>query len=258
MSESTSAEPTADRALRIEQVALRAWPALADSDFDGWRLRFADGYTRRANSITPLAPSRLDLEDKIATCERLYAERGLPTIFRMTPFAPSDLDALLARRGYRLGDQVEVRSRPLASAIAPPLQRATGILREHSIDRWLQIFETLSGAPAGNRSAHRAVLNTVPGTRRLLALQVHDVPVACGMSVLWDGLLGLFDLATVPEQRNRGYGSELLRRTLNWGHRVGAEAAYLQVLSRNLAARRIYDRAGFEIVYHYHYRERSS
>jgi hypothetical protein len=73
------------RARRIEESSLGAWPALLDSDFDGWRLRFADGYTRRANSITPLSPSRLALEDKIAACECLYAERGLPAIFRLTP-----------------------------------------------------------------------------------------------------------------------------------------------------------------------------
>jgi GNAT superfamily N-acetyltransferase len=75
------------------------------------------------------------------------------------------------------------------------------------------------------------------------------------MSVLADGLLGLFDLVTAPNRRNRGYGSALLRRTLLWGARLGAEEAYLQVLEGNAAAERIYDRAGFEIVYRYHYRE---
>jgi hypothetical protein len=121
----TVSEVEADaRARRIEEASLRAWPALTDSDFDGWRLRFADGYTRRANSITPLAPSRLALSDKIATCERLYAERGLPAIFRLTPFAPPDLDATLAARGYGLGDCVEVLARALTdipSAPAPTL-----------------------------------------------------------------------------------------------------------------------------------------
>jgi GNAT superfamily N-acetyltransferase len=76
------------------------------------------------------------------------------------------------------------------------------------------------------------------------------------MSVLVDGLLGLFDLVTAPEQRNQGYGSEMLRRALRWGKKAGAAEAYLQVLARNATARRIYERAGFGILYQYHYREK--
>jgi GNAT superfamily N-acetyltransferase len=75
------------------------------------------------------------------------------------------------------------------------------------------------------------------------------------MSVLNDGLLGLFDLVTAPDSRGRGFGTEILRRALRWGERVGAREAYLQVLDRNAIASRLYDRAGFEIVYRYHYRE---
>ncbi len=238
---------------------MRAWPAHTDSDFDGWRLRFADGYTRRANSVTPLAPSRLAIEDKIATCERLYGERGLPSIFRLTPFAPPALDGILERRGYRLGDEVQVRARSLAPGRDVPSRRGfepvLGRVRSHEVNPWLDIFGTLSGSPAANRAAHRAVLNAVPGIRRLLAFWVGGRPVACGMSVLADGMLGLFDLITAPEHRKRGYGSELLRRTLRWGIRAGASDAYLQVVGRNATALRIYDQLGFEVVYHYHYRE---
>jgi ribosomal protein S18 acetylase RimI-like enzyme len=263
---SLPAEPRSDSALpdsgrRIEEASLRAWPALTESDFDGWRLRFADGYTRRANSITPLAPSRLELADKISTCERLYAERGLPAIFRLTPFAPAALDGILESRGYTLGDQVEVRARALRGA--PPISASparsfapTAVrLGDLSLERWLDVFSSLSGSSDANRNAHRRVLAAVPGRRRLLALTADERPVACGMSVLADGLLGLFDLVTARDSRGRGYGSEILRRALRWGTRAGAEAAYLQVLEDNAVAGRLYQRAGFEVVYRYHYRE---
>jgi GNAT superfamily N-acetyltransferase len=247
------------RARRIEEAALRAWPAHTDTDFDGWRLRFSNGYTRRANSITPLGVSRLALEDKIATCERLYADRGMPAIFRLTPFAPPELDDLLAKRGYKLGDRVEVRARPLMGGILsrrhPTPGGARVHARVHDIEHWLDIFARLSGAPASNREAHRAVLNAVPGSRRLLALWVDGNPVACGMSVFSDGMLGLFDLVTAVQQRGLGYGSEILRGALRWGASAGATEAYLQVLVGNAAAQRIYDREAFEIVYQYHYRE---
>jgi ribosomal protein S18 acetylase RimI-like enzyme len=250
-----SDDDTLARGRRIEEASLRAWPAHSESDFDGWRLRFADGYTRRANSVTAFGPSRLALDDKVATCERLYSERGLPAIFRMTPFAPPELDAVLEHRGYRRTDETEVRARRLDLALPPPGCQAR--VRVHGVDSWLEIFGALSGSPARNRPAHRAVLNAVPGTRRLLVLWFEGTPAACGMSVHADGLLGLFDLVTATERRNRGFGSEILRRALLWGARQRTEQAYLQVLTANTAARRIYERLNFELVYRYHYRERS-
>ncbi len=59
----------------IEELTLNAWPALQTVLYDGWLLRFADGYTRRANSVNPIYPSAVPLADKIAACERAYAAR---------------------------------------------------------------------------------------------------------------------------------------------------------------------------------------
>ena len=64
--------------LRLEHLALRAWPALEDIEYDGWRLRAAQGYTGRANSVAPLGPGTRPLDEKIALCEAWYGERNLP------------------------------------------------------------------------------------------------------------------------------------------------------------------------------------
>ncbi len=43
-----------DEVRRLEELAFRGWPALESRDLDGWRLRFSNGYTKRANSINGL------------------------------------------------------------------------------------------------------------------------------------------------------------------------------------------------------------
>ena len=79
-------------ARRIEEVSLNSWPALQQILFDGWLLRFSRGYTKRANSVNALYDSRVDVEEKVQVCEVRYRERGLPAVFRITPFAmPPDL-----------------------------------------------------------------------------------------------------------------------------------------------------------------------
>jgi len=184
----------------------------------------------------------------------------LPAIFRLTPFAPAELDGRLEALGYAWGDEVEVRARPLVDIpAAPPRPPEAKLVRVQAVglERWLDVFTALSGAAETTRAAHRRVLASVPGVRRLLVLEAEERPVACGMSVLDGGLLGLFDLVTAANSRGRGFGGEILRRALRWGEHAGAREAYLQVLNRNAVALRLYERAGFRTVYNYHYRERS-
>ena len=87
----------------IEELALNAWPALQTLLLDGWVVRFANGYTRRANSVNPLYPSEQDTDAKLRACEQLYRERGLKVVFKMTAASqPDGLDALLAAQEYEI------------------------------------------------------------------------------------------------------------------------------------------------------------
>src|SRR5262245_60336589 len=106
-----------DRAsvLEIEDVAFRAWPAAEVIELSGWRLRFTYGVTRRANSVWPNAlRDTVALEERIAAVEAFAAERGIPPSFQLTAAAqPSELDAVLAARGYEVDAPVIVKVREL-------------------------------------------------------------------------------------------------------------------------------------------------
>lgn len=65
--------------------------------YDGWVLRFANGYTKRANSVNPIYFSNEDVSIKIKHCESMYAAHQLKTTFKITPFVqPTNIDGLLA------------------------------------------------------------------------------------------------------------------------------------------------------------------
>src|SRR5262245_59124586 len=193
---------------RIEEASLNAWPALQQMLFDGWLLRFAKGYTKRANSVNPLFGSRLNAEEKIELCERLYAEKEQPTIFRLTPFAlPPNLDQILARRHYRRIDLTSVQHSDLrgqAIQAEPSVE-----LRDETVDNWLDTFCRLSAAPRVKHQTHQDILQAIPSKRLLAVLADSDTIVACGFGVLEYDYFGLFDLVTEPQQRNKGYGTKL-------------------------------------------------
>lgn len=241
---------------RIEEAAMNAWPALQTVLFDGWVLRFAGGYTKRANSVNPTYPSTCgDLEDNVVNCEQVYERFGLPSIFRLTSFgAPAGLDQLLEERGYRFFDRSLVLQRSLPEPL-PELREGLS-LRDSDVDEWLDRYVALSGSALDKRDAHLAILRRIPGDARFATLWDERIgaPVACGLAVAEQGLVGLYDVVTDREQRNRGFGSALVTSLLNWSIDQGARDAYLQVVAANDPAVALYRKLGFREAYHYWYR----
>lgn len=240
-------------AQRIEEASLNAWPARQQLLYDGWIVRLANGYTKRANSVTPLYPSVLSVEDKIAYCERLYRERELPPIFRLTSLAcPPGLDEALAARGYRVVDPTLVLHLDIQRGM-PSAPSASW--RQTSLEEWLSIYTRLSGARPENEARHAGILRAIALPTLYARLDgAGGEPVACGLAVREGDLVGLFDLVTDPAHRRRGHGTTLLSGMLHWAASEGARHAYLQVVRDNAPARALYDRLGFRQVYHYWYR----
>ncbi|MEK9672609.1 MAG: hypothetical protein VW268_08910 [Rhodospirillaceae bacterium] len=87
----------------LESRAAECWPAFREANLEGWRVRFADGVSRRANSVLALdeASNGVSLLTKrIDAAEVFYAECGQPCRFKISGgVQPRELDAELERRG---------------------------------------------------------------------------------------------------------------------------------------------------------------
>ena len=83
----TQAQPSGGVDLRrIEEASLNGLQTQRQLFYDGWLLRLSPGLAKRARSVNAYFGSTLPLATKIDYCERVYQERGLPVLFRMTPF----------------------------------------------------------------------------------------------------------------------------------------------------------------------------
>ena len=89
-----------DKIRFLENIAADAFVGLDEIVYDGWELRFTQGYTGRANSVQLREESTLGLAEKVNFCEKAYAEHGLPCIFKLTD-ADVELITFLENRGYQ-------------------------------------------------------------------------------------------------------------------------------------------------------------
>ena len=234
---------------RIEEASVNAWPALHQVLLDGWLLRFAKGFTKRANSVTPLYPGSREVAGKVRHCENLYARERLRCVFRLNPASEQGLlDDYLRRRGYaRVDPSLVLTAHLVQPASAPHCLTLTQ-------GEWLQSHAALTGASKKFTRLHGAILNAVRTDCAYAALRRGERTLACGLGVVESGLLGLFDVVTHPRHRRRGWGEQLVRALMQWGRAQGADIAYLQVAADNEAAQALYAKLGFKVLHPYWYR----
>jgi ribosomal protein S18 acetylase RimI-like enzyme len=240
---------------RIEELSMNAWPALQTVFHDGWVLRFADGYTRRANSVNPLYYSTEDVTQKIEKCEHEFDAKGLPVVFKMTTAAcPPALDGLLAERGYGDVAPTSVQLLDLAPP-AEPLVRAVSV-SSVAEEAWLMNYCRLNAVDEGDKPTLRKILGAIVPRSHFVSLHHKGEVIGCGMCVVEGGFVGLFDVVIESSLRNQGFGRLLVLNLLRLGERSGARTAYLQVMGANEPALRLYRDLGFKQAYTYWYRVR--
>jgi ribosomal protein S18 acetylase RimI-like enzyme len=237
----------------LEEISIDAWPALRMEFHDGWVLRFADGYSRRSNSVYPLYPSETDSREKIRDCERIYRENGLRTVFKMTvDCEPRGLDEILAGEGYRREATTSVQSLDLEgwNGTQPPGSR----FRDEPAKDWLAAQFAMNNLPQRQVAAARRILTMIRPPRVFASVESSGRSAACGLGMIRRGYLCLYDIAVDEKKRRRGYGLHIMEGLLDWGRQQGARQACLQVMKDNPPALALYSKLGFREEYEYWYR----
>jgi ribosomal protein S18 acetylase RimI-like enzyme len=239
--------------LKLEEISLNAWPALETIQLDGWVIRYANGVTKRSNSVNPIYESTLDLAKKIDFCEKFYRSKAIPVCFKITDIAqPSGLDDILEDRGYAHKFDVLIQTMDIGK-LTGNIDKNIHLLEETD-DRWLDHYIQMNGSKPTDKPVYKQIIDTILLPKCLFLLTINEVVIGCGLGVVEEKFIGLFDIVIDPQYRNQGFGKLLVGNILKWGKSKGAERAYLQVLADNAPAIRLYEKVGFKEEYSYWYR----
>ncbi len=233
----------------LEAAAYLAWPAREVVELDGWQLRFADGFSRRGNSVYPAQPSTLSHASKLESCRKWYADRSLPLIVRQTPASEAGLDPVLAAAGFDLEGLTAVMHADLSG-----LGTRAEFLPDEPAPGWWDAAARLWQIPHRQRPAWRGIIERISHPAAYVLGTGGDGPRAVGLGVVVGEWLGLFEITVRHDLRRQGIGSATTQSLLNWGKQAGATRAFLQVVEDNDAAVACYRKLGFEHAYTYWYR----
>ncbi|MEE2036734.1 GNAT family N-acetyltransferase [Nocardiopsis sp. CT-R113] len=217
----------------------RDWPAFGVETRGGWRLGFADGVTKRANSALLVDPGA-----DVAEVTAFYTERGVRPCAQVWP-GEEDADARLAEHGYAVVEPTLVLARELRER---PEADGSSLITTRPTPGWSALFGR-TGVDGRTADTVTRILGQVD-----TAYGVAAAGEGRGCAVVDGESVGICAMVTAPEARGRGVASVLLADLLRWAHDRGARSAYLCVVEGNEPALRLYGSAGFGPVSRYHNR----
>lgn len=243
----------------LETLAADALPCKYVEAVDGWRLRYNDGVTRRANSVLAEAAGVKTLAEKIEQAEAFYKHKRVLARFQVSPAsAPEGLTAVLDERGYSTHSGADVQVASLANVLQQASKHSLEILvSEQPDENWLQVYEAVEVTNTHATRVRREMFERMTEQVAFAHCIIEGRSAAVGVGVLAAGHMGIFNMATRPDFRRRGAASSLLLGLAKWAKAREAHTLYLQVATENAVAHAVYERLGFRTRYAYHYREQA-
>ncbi len=245
-----------------ESISFNAWPSFETIIYDGWILRFANGYTKRSNSINPIFKSTLNLRRKMDYCHNLFQNRNLPIVYKITDEVhPINLDAILEKEGFQIVDPTLVLMKTFNSlnAINPSqvyISSKNVSISDELTSTWLNACVELNNVSVLEINNLKRILKQISCEKWFYLLYKGDSVIGCGLGVQQDTYYGIFDFTISEPHRNQGNGHFLLQEMLKHAESKGNTNVYLQVVKANTPARNLYKKCGFTTLYEYWYRKK--
>jgi ribosomal protein S18 acetylase RimI-like enzyme len=196
-----------------------------------------------------------DYPDWLSEVRDFYARQALPVRFQVSDGSPHALGPMLDELNYSREADTEVQTASATTVAARSagtegVQVTTASRLEES---WLEAFMRVEGHNPHYKAMYRTIMSAIGPATRFAQARLAGETVGVGMAVSERGWTGLFNLATAQHMRGRGVATASISDLAGWSIEHGADRLYLQVMSSNDTAKRLYAKLGFKYLYGYHY-----
>jgi ribosomal protein S18 acetylase RimI-like enzyme len=212
---------------------------------DGWLLRYADGWTNRANSALPVGNQATPVAETVQACVAFYRERGVPPKITVPLPVRRDVARHLEAAGWVAQPTVLVQTAAL-DQVPAPVPEIELLARPSS-----ELLALIAARKQGLPPAAEHVLHAAPHVRFALGRAADGTLLAGARGAVVDDWLHLGLVEVVPQARRQGLARALWAALAAWAQGLGATRAVLQVEERNEAATRLYASVGFRTHHTY-------
>lgn len=245
----------------FDELIADAWPPKVVESLGEWRLRWAWGITRRANSVLAAGDPGCALAEAVDSAEEFYGERGEPCRFQVSCASSSPaLEEFLERRGYRREALTVIQTASASSVAAMPVSTEWNVrLVSLPGNAWLTTYWTATGRALDSadrqqlQERYRSTLLRPATETRFVRVVRGGISIAVGQVVAQGSWCAVQCMATLPQWRRRGAATAVLRAIGSWAQSQGISDLYLAVMDESTPARQLYARAGFGDVGAYAY-----
>ncbi|WP_410607763.1 GNAT family N-acetyltransferase [Amycolatopsis sp. lyj-109] len=236
---------------KLEITCSKAWLPLVEDPLGEWRLRWADGFTGRANSALAVGDAGRPLDQALrAVCDFAH-DRGIAPMVQVVRDSRNEHAIAAAgwvpATGHGAGHEVVVLTKRHFHVKVPP---PGGHFHVKVPDEAPPGWWGLALRPGEDSPAARQVLTAGKVGYGVAVIDGSTAGVVRGSLV--DGWLHVGRLAVAPAFRRRGLASALMSAVQTWGAEHGADHAVLQVAEGNSGALALY--AGLGYAPHHRYR----
>jgi ribosomal protein S18 acetylase RimI-like enzyme len=236
----------------LEKACSDAWPPQEQHRLGDWRLRWAGGFTGRANSALAIGDPGMPIADALrAVCDFAHSQ-GIPPAVQAVN--GSRTEAGIVAEGWRenvgheAGHEVSVLVGDAMNAAKNAGKvPATASVRDTPTPAWWE----LSAGTTEPTPAQRHVLGT--GENGYGVVEVGGVTAGAVRVAVVGQVAHISRLAVRPEFRRRGLGAELMYAASSWAKERGAVREVLQVSVSNAPALALYRELGFTEHHRYRY-----
>jgi N-acetylglutamate synthase len=230
-----------------------AWQQLVGSVPAGWAVAEPFGIAAVTGVTFPtlngawITSPDVDMPVLSSLLDRVAAT-GLPYCLQARPSAGRKLAGFAADRGMTISEDIPLMVMEDIAGLSPERELSELVIRELApAEAELHARTAAAGfetPPEPFVQLLTASTLSHPGVRSYVG-EVEGEPVTTGLGFTFGTYVGIFNIATLPASRRRGYGAAITARAVSDGLASGAAWAWLQA---SPAGYSVYEKLGFRPV----------